>query len=204
MSSLVSRSKTFTLDAENIVHFRQITPIASHFRAYRALHELIHVPEFIRRLLLAGPPLYIDYRPEKWKLEVWASINSEAESLQDPPTDAARVRTMVEQDVDGGSLTYLRNCLTHADTLAASSHFKADVQAMSCIGRADDWTSGICYIHGTPGTGKTTTILTILGAIIHHGVHGHVSHPHNICLPQRNKLRFGRDGSPLRVLVVAS
>lgn len=116
-------------------------------------------------------------------------------------TTAAVVRAMAEQEVDWGSIKYLRNSLTLEVIQVANSHCNVATQAMCCIGNGDEQSSGMCFAHGPPGTGKNTTIITILGAILHHSFHGLVRRAQHPSIPaQPDKLKCACEGVPLRVL----
>lgn len=76
---------------------------------------------------------------------------------------------------------------------------------MRCIGSGNEAYSGLCFIHCPHGTGKTTTIIKILGKSIRHSFHDHFGRPlYQSILSKRQKMRCARECMSLHVLVVGS
>lgn len=205
ISHLVLRANNIEIEVWDLLYFLPIISIASDIRSYRAIYELVRIPQFLRNLLFGPPPLEIDYCPDNTTHGVSSSTTLQQMVTRHHPTTAADALNLIEHEIDWGSLTYLRNCLAHKDTRLSPSHFNGAVKSMRCIGSGDEDSSGMCFIHSPPGTGKTKTIITILRAIIHHSLHSHVGRPRYQSIPsQRQKLRCARECMPLLVLVVAS
>lgn len=212
VSRVVMRSDNVRVNAGDSIFFWPVYSMASDLRAFRAAYQLGRLPLFFRKLLCGPPPVPINYTAEGVTSQVSRStITPEMERNYIPPVQPNHVRDMIENEVNAGSLLYLRGCLEDPDVQVAPSHFNAAVQAMRVIGDATPGTSGICHIQGPPGTGKTTTILAIVGAILHHNEHGHM-HEANGAIANIKRLPEAQRGyrpcsqrpRAMRILVTAS
>lgn len=112
---------------------------------------------------------------------------------------------LIQQEAHLWIVSLLRNCLAQKYTRVSPSHFNSAIHAIRCIGRGDEAFSRMCFTRDPPETGKTTTIITLLWAIIHHSFHRHVGRPQNQSISSEGEMiECVPESIPLHVLFVAA
>ena len=128
----------------NTIHLRHLCHFAPYLRMHKAIEEANQLPPTLQHTL------YGDSCP-----------------FQAAGSDAAN------QTIDPGSAQYIES-LEKSSAKVDKPQLEALRSTLGTIGECKFGSSSTSLVHGPPGTGKTTTILHLIGALLHHSLVGHV------------------------------
>ena len=121
------------------------------------------------------------------------------------PAQAANYDTE-KKGVNPGYAQYLEG-LRNTSAKVDEPQIDALRSVLANIGEFAPTSSSFSLIHGPPGTGQTTTILHLIGALLHHSVVGHVGRKQRRQLkdhlPQDNIERYREPPGGIHILVCA-
>ena len=140
----------------------------------KALPNLVLIPEWFRKRMFGGDLVKVPYNQTELRHPPSNSILTEAMTIGAFPDTPAAVRHMIHTQTDPGCRDYLIRCVNNPNLHVHESHFNSLIQMVRILGHAQPDTSGMGMIRGPPGTGKTTTIIYLIGAILHHSEYGHM------------------------------
>ena len=209
MSREALRLEGFCLEPGQSIRFVPVCSLASEFRILKAIPRLALIPDNFRERMFGNRLVKVPYNQVEVRQPPSNSILTEAMTIGAFHEDPAAIRQMVEAQTDNGCRDYLVRCANRNDCEVHESHFNALLQMTRVLGDAAPGTSGMGMIKGPPGTGKTTTIIHLLGALLHHSEYGHmvpidqqVTHVRTPATDTR--MRRSRNPNALKILVVAS
>lgn len=205
----VLRKQGFFLQSGMTIRFMPVCSLASELRIAKAIERVEELPRtFLQRLF--GPTCTpVMYTPEEVRNPPSNSHLTLQAAQARLPTTANRMRTVIRDQCDPGSLRYAIRCLHNDGCRVERTHFNALVQTIRTLGSGDAETSGMSMVQGPPGTGKTNNLNYVIGALMHHSVYGHI-------VPVNHRVRYPRTptddlihrrsnlNQSFRIMVVAS
>lgn len=112
----------------------------------------------------------------------------------------------VEEHIDPGCAAYLQGLRANYEKVD-DPQLKSLRSVLANVGDGNQLASSFSMIHGPPGTGKTTTILYLIGSLMHHSKIGHVgeeqTHILNKVAQHDDIVRCRKKSGGVRILVCA-
>lgn len=140
--------------------FQPLESITSHMRMFQAVHHIGHLPTRVRHIL------YGDLIPQFSDSGEIQLLNRRRD-VAGSGTSESSLRSGVDSDV----LEYLQSLTERS---CNDSQKKSILMCTIEMGSPSVGFSSMCAIVGPPGTGKTTSIRLLVGALLHPKEVGHI------------------------------
>ena len=108
ISRTVLASDNFQTAVGDVIAFLPISSLASGFRVYPTIHEIERLPEFLLRVFFGERPIDIEFDSRHTTYPVSRSTTPREINLADIPMTEGPIRALIENEVDPGSLQYVR------------------------------------------------------------------------------------------------
>ena len=209
MNRYALKEEGFAIEPGHSIRFFPVCSLENEMRTLKAIPRLALIPDNFRERLFGDRPVKVPYNVTEVRQPPSNSTLTTAMTVGAFHDTPQAIQQMIETQTNQGSRDYLVKCANRNDCEVHESHFNALIQLLRVLGDAHPGSSGMGMIKGPPGTGKTTTILHLIGAILHHSEYGHMvpenqQVTHARTPAEDTRMRRSNNPNSLKILVVAS